>query len=132
MSMTGGTISLHSSDPFDPPIIDPRYLTSEFDSFALREAVQSARRFLAAPAWKDYVIGPAGGVANATTDELLDEFIRQNAGSPAHPVGTAAMSAKNASFGVVDPDLQAKEVIGLRIVDASVMVGLLPLSVQSL
>ncbi|KAG6867838.1 hypothetical protein C0993_010411 [Termitomyces sp. T159_Od127] len=116
-----GTISLHSSDPFDPPIIDPRYLTSEFDIFALREAVKSSRRFLAAPAWKDYVIGPAGDIANATTDELLDTFIRQNAGSPAHPVGTAAMSAKNASFGVVDPDLQAKGIMGLRIVDASVM-----------
>ncbi|KAG6896161.1 hypothetical protein C0992_009910 [Termitomyces sp. T32_za158] len=116
-----GTISLHSSDPFDPPIIDPRYLTSEFDIFAMREAVQSARRFIAAPAWNDYVIGPVGAIANATTDELLDIFIRQNAGSPAHPVGTAAMSAKNATFGVVDPDLQAKGIMGLRIVDASVM-----------
>ncbi|KAG6896159.1 hypothetical protein C0992_009908 [Termitomyces sp. T32_za158] len=116
-----GTIYLNSSDPFDPPRIDPRYLTSEFDIFVLREAIQSARRFLAAPAWNDYVIGPAGEIANATTDELLDKFIRQNAGSPAHPVGTAAMSAKNATFGVVDPDLQAKGIMGLRIVDASVM-----------
>ncbi|KAG6890055.1 hypothetical protein C0995_012513 [Termitomyces sp. Mi166 len=98
-----------------------RYLTSEFDIFAMREAVKGASRFLAAPAWKDYVIGPAGGLANATTDELLDGYIRQNTGSPAHPVGTAAMSAKNASFGVVDPDLQVKGVSGLRIVDASVM-----------
>ena len=89
----------------------------------MHEAVQSARRFLAAPVWKDFVIGPAGGLANATTDELLDKYIRQSAGSPAHPVGTAAMSAKNASFGVVDPDLQVKEVLGLRIVDASVMVS---------
>ncbi|KNZ75849.1 Choline dehydrogenase, mitochondrial [Termitomyces sp. J132] len=116
-----GTIKLHSSDPFDPPLIDPGYLTSEFDIFAMREAVQSARRFLAAPVWKDYVIGPAGGLANATTDDLLDKYIRQNAGSPAHPVGTAAMSAQNASFGVVDPDLQLKAVSGLRVVDASVM-----------
>ncbi|KAG6896163.1 hypothetical protein C0992_009912 [Termitomyces sp. T32_za158] len=87
----------------------------------MREAVRSARRFLAAPAWKDYVIGPVGGLVNATTNELLDEYIRRNAGTSAHPVGTAAMSAENASFGVVDPDLQVKGVKGLRIVDASIM-----------
>ncbi|KAG6853996.1 hypothetical protein C0991_011653 [Blastosporella zonata] len=117
----GGSISLASTDPFDQPLIDPAYLATEFDAFAMRESVKSVRRFLAAPAWKDYVIGPAGGLANATTDELLDDFIRRGTFTSAHPVGTAAMSARNAAFGVVDPDLLVKQVSGLRIVDASVM-----------
>ncbi|KAG6856867.1 hypothetical protein H0H87_012684 [Tephrocybe sp. NHM501043] len=116
-----GSVSLSSNNPFDQPLIDPAYLTTEFDIFAMREAVQSARRFLAASAWNDYVIRPAGGLENATNDQLLDEYIRKGTFTSAHPVGTAAMSSMNASFGVVDPDLRVKGVSGLRIVDASVM-----------
>jgi choline dehydrogenase-like flavoprotein len=39
-----------------------------------------------------------------------------------HLVGSAAMSAPDADYGVVNPDLRVKGVTGLRIVDASVMV----------
>lgn len=38
-----------------------------------------------------------------------------------HALGTAAMSPKNANYGVVDPDLRVKGAAGLRIVDASVL-----------
>ncbi|RDB26641.1 Pyranose dehydrogenase 3 [Hypsizygus marmoreus] len=116
-----GSVSLKSTDPLDPPLIDLAFLESEFDVFVMRESIKSARRFLSAPAWKDYVIGPADAFANATTDELLDQYIRNNTISVSHPVGTAAMSAKTASYGVVNPDLRVKGISGLRIVDASVM-----------
>ncbi|KAK0233885.1 GMC oxidoreductase-domain-containing protein [Armillaria fumosa] len=45
-----GTVKLNSSDPLDPPLIDPGYLTSEFDVFAMVAAVKSAKRFLSASA----------------------------------------------------------------------------------
>ncbi|KAJ7881442.1 aryl-alcohol oxidase [Mycena leptocephala] len=38
-----------------------------------------------------------------------------------HPVGTAGMSPKGATWGVVDPDLSVKGLTGLRIVDLSVV-----------
>lgn len=88
----------------------------------MREAVKSATRFLSAPVWKGYVLAPFGALANATTDDLLDQYIRNQTGTSAHPVGTAAMSAKNATNGVVDPDLRVKGLSGLRIVDASILV----------
>lgn len=88
----------------------------------MREAVKSARRFVAASEWKDYVLEPFGTFANATTDALLDDYIRSGVGTSAHAVGTASMSAKNATHGVVDPDLRVKRVSGLRVVDASVLV----------
>ncbi|KAG6826879.1 hypothetical protein H0H92_014059 [Tricholoma furcatifolium] len=116
-----GTVSINSTNPFDPPLINPNFLSTEFDIFAARGAIQSAISFLAAPVWKDIVIGPAGGLAGATTDELLDEYIRNGLIPALHAVGTAAMSPKGADFGVVDPDLLVKGVSGLRVVDASVM-----------
>lgn len=119
--LPGGFVKLQTNNAFDPPLINPALLDSDFDIFAMRETIKAAQRFFAAPAWKGFVLAPAGGLANATTDDLLDNFIRGTAFSASHPVGTAAMSTKDANFGVVNPDLLVKGVSGLRIVDASIM-----------
>jgi len=88
----------------------------------MREAVKSARRFVTAPAWNGYTTGRFTA-ANATTDDEIDAFIRSTALSAFHAVGTASMSPKGAPWGVVDPDLRVKGVVGLRIVDNSVVVS---------
>ncbi|KAF8884157.1 hypothetical protein BD779DRAFT_1443292 [Infundibulicybe gibba] len=116
-----GSVTLATANPFDAPIIDPGLLTAEFDLLTMREAVRSAQRFVAGPAWKGYIIAPVGGLENATTDQDLDDYIRSNTATIFHPVGTASMSAKAAAHGVVDPDLVVKGVLGLRVVDASVL-----------
>ncbi|KAF8590857.1 GMC oxidoreductase, partial [Ramaria rubella] len=116
-----GSVKLASNNPFTSPLIDPGLLNTEFDMFTMRAGIRSAQRFVTAPAWKGYTLQQTGALANATTDDELDEFIRQNSGSSAHLVGSAAMSAKNADYGVVNPDLLVKGIINLRIIDASVM-----------
>ncbi|KAJ6625796.1 GMC oxidoreductase-domain-containing protein [Mycena sp. CBHHK59/15] len=113
-----GTITLNSSNPFDAPLIDPNLLGSEFDLFVMREAVKNVQRFVTAPAWNGYILASQ---INATTDAELDDYIRSESSSEYHPVGTAAMSPKGAVYGVVDPDLRVKGVVGLRVVDASVL-----------
>ena len=128
----GGSITLRSNNPLDPPLIDPAFLSSEFDIFALKELIAASKRFFAAPAWKDYVVAPAGAFANTTTDEETEEFIIETVTPAFHPVGTASMSAKSANFGVVNPDLKLKGAAGLRVVDASVMVSLVLRDVGSL
>ncbi|KAL0958256.1 hypothetical protein HGRIS_000409 [Hohenbuehelia grisea] len=40
-----GTVTINSTDPFAPPIIDPGLMTSEFDLFTMREAMRLANRF---------------------------------------------------------------------------------------
>ncbi|RDB21189.1 Pyranose dehydrogenase [Hypsizygus marmoreus] len=116
-----GSVKLKSNNPLDFPLIDPGLLATEFDISTMREAVKSAWRFLRAPAWKGYVLEPYGALANATTDALLDDYIRSLTGTSAHCVGTAGMSARSAAHGVVDPDFKVKGLDGLRIVDASVL-----------
>ncbi|KAG6805263.1 hypothetical protein H0H92_016059, partial [Tricholoma furcatifolium] len=115
-----GSITLNSTDPFVQPLIDPAVLNSPFDRFAVQESVKAASSFLAADVWKDYVIGPFGALANVTTDADLDNYITQTAVIALHGVGTAAMTAANATYGVVNPNLLLKRASGLRVVDASI------------
>ncbi|KAF8962123.1 hypothetical protein BDZ97DRAFT_1920795 [Flammula alnicola] len=116
-----GTIKLASTNPFDKPVINPQYLTTDFDIFAMRESVQAINRFVGAPAWSDYVVGPFGSsFAAATDDSSIDSYVRGLTTTIFHPVGTAAMSPAGATTGVVNPDLTVKGADGLRIVDASI------------
>ncbi|KAH9022200.1 aryl-alcohol-oxidase from pleurotus Eryingii [Lactarius pseudohatsudake] len=116
-----GSITLASANPFDSPIIDPALLNSDFDIFTMREAVKAMLRFVAAPAFKDYVIGPFGDLADAKTDAEIEAYVRSQSTNVFHPSSTAYMSRKGSKRGVVNPDFSVKKTIGLRIVDGSVL-----------
>ncbi|KAJ7158054.1 glucose-methanol-choline oxidoreductase, partial [Mycena filopes] len=88
--------------------------------FTARQAVSKVLQFSKAPAWQNYIIAPTEDLENLSQDEL-DQYIRNTAASSDHIVGTAAMSARDAQYGVVDPDLLVKGARGLRIIDASIM-----------
>lgn len=117
--LTGGTISLRSNNPFDAPLIDPNYLSNDFDVALMREGIKIAREVLTLPAFDGYIISP---LTNSTTDDEIDEYVRDSALTFFHPVATCAMSPQNAKYGVVDPDLRLKGADGIRVVDASVLV----------
>ncbi|KAJ6494043.1 pyranose dehydrogenase [Mycena vitilis] len=117
----GGSVTINSSNPFDSPIIDVGFLQSELDLLTARQLVRKVLKFVKAPTWKDYIIAPTGVDLETLSDDALDQYIRNTASSVAHLVGTAAMSAKNARYGVVNPDLLVKGAVGLRVIDASVM-----------
>ncbi|KAI9435479.1 aryl-alcohol-oxidase from pleurotus Eryingii [Lactarius indigo] len=116
-----GSITLASANPFDPPNIDPALLNSDFDIFTMREAVKAALRFVTAPAWSDYVIGPFGALGEAQTDEEIEAYARSHSAIGFHPSSTASMSRKDSAHGVVNPDLSVKNTVGLRVVDGSVL-----------
>ena len=126
-----GFITINSSDPFAAPLIDPRLLTEDIDLYMVRQGIKAGMRFVAAKAWEGYFVRP---LFNLTTDEEIDQYIREHTVSFFHPVATAAMSSVDASWGVVDPNLLVKGVTGLRIVDASVVVRapVCPVSIQLL
>ncbi|KAJ7049485.1 alcohol oxidase [Mycena amicta] len=118
--LSRGTITLNSSDPLLPPLINPNFLTSDFDLYTLRAAIEQAQRFVSADAFKDYVIAPVVDLGVLTPDEL-ETFIRNNTRSFSHLVGSVGMSARDASYGVVNPDLRVKGTAGLRVIDASIL-----------
>jgi choline dehydrogenase-like flavoprotein len=115
----GGSVTLRSNNPFDAPLIDPNFIGTDFDVALLREGIKAAQRLVTLPAFDGYIISP---LTNATTDDEIDEVMRNTLAGFSHPVSTCAMSPRGASHGVVDPDLRLKGVEGLRVVDASILV----------
>ncbi|KAF7314359.1 hypothetical protein MKEN_00908500 [Mycena kentingensis (nom. inval.)] len=116
-----GTIALNSTDPFAAPLINPNFLAHECDLYMLRYAVRKAVEFVDADAFRGYVVAPVVDVG-AMADEELNTFIRNNTRSFAHICGSCGMSAPDAAYGVTNPDLRVKGTVGLRVIDASVLV----------
>lgn len=116
-------MSINSNNPFSPPIINPRFFTAPVDMVFAKEGFRQTRHFFSARAWGGCVRGELPATAKANTDNELEAYVRQDAMGLSHPVSTLAMSAKEATYGVVDPDLKVKKVRGLRVVDASVIVS---------
>ena len=122
-AFAGGSVTLRSANPFDLPLIDPAYFTDPFDVYAMTQAIKAASKFVAAPAWADYIVAPFGSTANLTTDAEIESYIRNNGDTVQHPVGTAYASSVGSKNGVVDSQLRVKGALGLRVVDASVFVS---------
>ncbi|MEQ8194437.1 MAG: choline dehydrogenase [Rhodospirillales bacterium] len=114
-----GTITLRDTDPTSAPVIDPRFFDVPDDLDTLVRAVTFCRRILHAPAFDPYrgeELRPGPAVQ---TDEQIAQFVRDNAATVYHPVGTCAMGTSESA--VVDTQLRVKGIEGLRVVDASVM-----------
>jgi choline dehydrogenase-like flavoprotein len=118
-----GSITLNSSDPLAHPVINPNYLTTEFDQQAMIQAMKDVFTVLANAAFDEYIGAPYGPLANATTDAQLLANVKAHGSTIWHGAGTAKMSARGADWGVVDPDLKVKGTLGLRVADTSVFVS---------
>lgn len=117
--LSRGTLRLASSQPFTPPLIDPRYGSNPVDIQVLQAAIAFNKRLIAtesmAPLAPEQLLPPA----DASSDEVV-QYIRSKGQTEYHPSGTAAMMPLELG-GVVDPDLLVYGTTNLRIVDASIM-----------
>lgn len=116
-----GQIQIASPDPQDKPKIQPEYLT-DTEGHDVRTLLFGMR--LARKIGQDSALAPLRGVERApgvihASDEALTAFIRQEAHTLYHPVGTCRMGTD--AGAVVDPRLRVCGIEGLRVVDASVM-----------
>ena len=107
---SSGTIRLRSSDPFDAPAIDPRYLADPEDLQVVVRGIELARQIATMPAFDGIV-----GEELEPGDAPLEEWIRSRAHTLYHPVGTCRLG------DVVDAELRVRGLEGLRVVDASVI-----------
>lgn len=116
-----GFLRLRSADPRDTPSMHPNYLSSELDRRTVLEALRIARRVTRAPSLKRYVAREhAPGPAVESDADLLD-FARNTGVTIFHPSCTCRMGPDRNS--VVDHRLRVRGVGGLRVVDCSIMPG---------
>jgi choline dehydrogenase-like flavoprotein len=113
-----GKVRLASTDANVPPLIDPKFLTHANDMVHMLAGVRHARRIMASPALSAHGCEVASS-AGAQTDAQPTQWIRRNADTIYHPVGTCRMGQD--AMAVVDAQLRVRGVQGLRVVDASVM-----------
>ncbi len=114
-----GTIRLAAADPAKAVRINQNFLTAEGDIRTLRDGIRLIRDIAhekPLDAYRGREVTPGD---NVTSDADIDAFIRNTAITAHHPAGTCRMGADDAS--VVDPELRVRGIVGLRVVDASVM-----------
>lgn len=114
-----GEIRLRSADPFEAPVMDPRYLTARRDMVLLREGLKIMRRVMAQPALAPYRGPELRPGAEVQSDDEWEAYIRENLLTVHHMAGTARMGAD--PMAVVSDELRVHGIEGLRIADASVM-----------
>ena len=113
-----GTVSLYSSNPAEPPIIQPNFLKEKEDLDQLVKGGKLVFKIMEEEVMKNHI--KANGLPlNRTSDELLINHIKKTLETVYHPVGTCKMG--NDLMSVVDPELKVHGIKNLRVVDASIM-----------
>ena len=113
-----GTVKLASTDPFAAPLIDPAFLQDDRDMEVLLKGVKLIDQIVKAPAFEP-IKGKRLYSSENMNDEDWREEIRNRADTVYHPVGTCKMGVDD--MAVVDPDLKVHGLVGLRVVDASII-----------
>lgn len=116
--LSRGTCHITSANPFDPPAIDPRWLTNPVDRQVLVEALLFNRRILSSPPMLELQAAqfvPSLSADITAINQVIDNGIR----TEFHPSGTCAMLPLNQG-GVVDSHLRVWGTQNLRVVDASI------------
>ncbi|KAH9882255.1 hypothetical protein J1614_001427 [Plenodomus biglobosus] len=115
-----GSVTLRSSSPSDKPTIKLNYLTHAYDARIFREAIRAT--------WQKLVLNPTIAKSVVRTiqgpkslsDEDVDAFAREHAGTVWHANGTVKMGKREDEGACVDSGFRVRGVEGLRVVDLSV------------
>ena len=116
-----GTVLIKSNRFEDAPAIRPNYLATAEDKKVAADSLRVTRRIMAQSALAKYQPEEFKPGVQFQTDDELAKLAGDIASTIFHPVGTAKMGRTDDPFAVVDSHLRVKGVIGLRVVDASVM-----------
>ncbi|RWS17499.1 glucose dehydrogenase-like [FAD: quinone] [Dinothrombium tinctorium] len=122
-----GHLKLKSNDPYDHPIIDPKYFLHESDVKTLIEGVKIAmnisRNMNAEKLGFEMksFSAPECDALEKENDDYWECIVRHFADTLYHFAGTCRMGSEDSEKAVVDNELRVLGVSGLRVVDASIM-----------
>jgi len=118
-SESTGSIHIRSRNPAEPPAIRFNFLSTEHDRTGVLAAIRKGRELMATSPMKEVTGEEIAPGAHLQKDDELLEWVRKNAETTYHPIGTCKMGAD--PMAVVDPELRVHGIAGLRIADASIM-----------
>jgi choline dehydrogenase len=117
-----GRLSLASSDPHVPPVIELNFAADPEDLRRLLEGIRLAWRIAHEPEIARHVERVALLTEETiASEQALAAYIRATVSTQFHPCGTARMGPADDPMAVVDQHCRVRSVENLRIVDASVM-----------
>src|SRR6516225_276709 len=114
-----GFVRIKSADPSEPPAIQPRYLSSQFDRDIVVAGIKLLRRIMDQPAMRRYIAEERAPDPRCTSDAELLAFARATGTTVFHPTSTCRMGSD--STAVVDERLRVHGIERLRVVDGSIM-----------
>jgi choline dehydrogenase len=114
-----GSIHIGSSDPSQPPEINFNFLSATLDRETTVAGLRRVRQVMEAPALDAYRGDELKPSADIQSDDELLDWVRSNAETAYHPVGTCKMGTD--PMAVVDARLRVHGVDGLRVADGSIM-----------
>ncbi|KAG9248606.1 hypothetical protein BJ878DRAFT_487543 [Calycina marina] len=112
-----GTVTLNSSNPADPPIIDPKFLTNAFDRKVIIEGTRATMKMLSVPVFSETTVERV--FPKNDSNEAIWEHVKKNLRSSWHMACTARMGL-DSSTACVDSNFRLFGLQGVRVVDLSV------------
>jgi len=122
-----GTVRLRNSNPFYKPIINANYFSDPMDIATLVEGAKLAVKISEAKVFQQFgsrlhrIKLPGCKHLKFGSDAYWECHIRHISMTIYHPVGTAKMGPPSDPTAVVDPRLKVYGIMGLRVIDASIM-----------
>ena len=116
-----GSVRIKSTDPLEPPAMQPNYLSTAFDRATIVAGIRLARSLAATKALSPFVQDEYRPGSDARSDDELLEFAKNTGGTIFHPSGTTKMGPASDPTAVVDANLRVHGMEGLRVVDCGIM-----------
>ncbi len=114
-----GEVTLRSANPADPPRILFNLFVERSDVERMIRGIRAAREIYSSEPLKSLIVREIAPGPEKVSDAQLEEYIRHTGEITQHPVGTCRMGLDDRA--VVDAELKVRGLVGLRVVDASVM-----------
>lgn len=115
-----GSVEITSSNPSDKPRIEFNYISTEQDRLDWRDCIRLTREILQQPSMDAYRGDEIQPGLDVTSDEAIDEWVKQNVESAYHPSCSCKMGADDDPLAVLDEACRVRGIEGLRVVDSSI------------
>ena len=109
-----------NKDPDSPPKLKFNYMSTDEDWEDFRTCIRLTREIIAQPAMHAFADGEIQPGDQVTSNDAIDDFIREHAESAYHPCGTCKMGSEKDAMAVVDPQCRVMGIEGLRVADSSI------------